>query len=156
MKEPVVYFAWQTPAEQHQPRTNLWWVIVGLLGIAMFAYALYSKNFAFAVMLVMFGVILMIAKKPAQDTDVVISDQGVLIGQTVFPYSDIREYTLIPDSGLLYFYVGGILASHVHVQLPEDIDVNDIRVVLNGRVLENPERTTAATLDAIAKKLRLF
>ncbi|MEI7740962.1 MAG: hypothetical protein WCJ29_00480 [bacterium] len=156
MKEPVVFFAWQTPQEAKCVRSRTWWIIAIIIGLAFFIYALVSKNFAFAVMLVMFGVILMIAKQDSEPVDVVIADQGILIGKTLYEYRNITEYTIVPEADLLYFFIKGMLSSHTHVHLPDDIDHDDIRVVFRNRIAENPDRTTEPLVDSIAKRLKIY
>jgi hypothetical protein len=156
MKEPVVYFAWQSPADEQCIRTKTWWIFAIMIGIGVFAYALITANFAFAVMLVMFGIIMSIAKRNAEPLDVIIADQGLLIGKTVYPYHTISEYTLVDEAGLLYFFEKGILSSHVHVRMPEDIDAEEVRMVLRGRIAENPDRTSEPLLDIIARRLKIF
>jgi len=156
MKEPVVFYAWQSPADEKCVRTKTWWIFAVIVGIAFFGYALFTANFAFAVMLVMFGVLSVIAKRNTEPLDIVIADQAILIGTRALPYHTLREYTLVDELSLLYFFEKGILSSHVHVHIPEDIDAQDLRMVFKGRVLENPDRTAEPLMDAVVRKLNIF
>jgi len=157
MREPNVFYAWEVPPHEKYERGTLWWVIAGIVGLAIFVYAIYSKNFAFALMLIMFLVVAIIAKNnDHQKMNIVISDQGILVDHLMLGYHQVREFSILENLGKLYLFPSRIMGSHICIEIPDDVDINSLRMVLRSGISENVERNSEPWMDVISRKLKLF
>lgn len=157
MAEPVVFFVWQTESEETTSRGKRWWAIASLIMGILFVISLFTANFAFAVMLVMFYVIfVLVEKNQAKMLKVVIADQGILVNTTLFPYGKIREFFIADDAHKLYINLNRVIGSHIHIPIAPDVDPGEIRLLLREFIVENTEQHEEPLLEVIARKLKIF
>jgi hypothetical protein len=157
MNEPTIYLAWESPAREKCVRGRIWWIIAGLLIAGLLAYSILSANFAFAVIVVMFGLLVFIGKKPVDGPiNIVIAREGILVNSILYTYPNIKEFFIVTDPARLFIVPNQMLGGRVDVFIPEDIDNNELRMVLRKLVKENTEQVAEPLGDTIARKLKLF
>ena len=84
-----VLLAWETWEFPPVERSTGWYVIAAAAGLGMLIYALLTANFVFALIIVMFAVILLMRdlKKPAR-IQVAITSDGIAFNNEFYPYGD--------------------------------------------------------------------
>lgn len=157
MQEPLIYTAWEVPAPEKCVRGVQWWIVAGIVSVALFAYALFTMNFAFAVILLMFAAIMFILEKQEHEpVRVVVADVGIFVNDALFPYTEIREFFVVEDLSKVYFVTSRVMVPRFSVLFPEDIDSGELRMLLRERIIENVEQREEPLSDALARKLKLF
>jgi len=123
---------WPVDEYVNHERGILWYVFFAVFGGAGLIYALVTQNFLFAVILVMFGVIIGLSslREPRQ-MDFVVTEMGVGVGFQFFEFKEIRNFWILYDEEVrnIYFEFRRSLRPHLVVPL-YDIDPLPVRELL--------------------------
>lgn len=143
--------------EKHE-RGAPWYVIMVLLGLGLVAYALFTGNFLFALIIILFAIILFLQshQEPAQ-VRFQITDLGVVVGGRFYPYSELEEFYLIynpPEVKTLFLRPKSALRPLLRIPL---LDKNPIEVkhALREFLPENLEKEEEPLSDKIARNWRI-
>lgn len=91
-----VLISWKSPEFIRYPRTMLWFLIGGLIDMALLGYAYYSGSITMAlVFLVLPAVILLEQRKHPEMKEVIFSPYGIKFGTRKFPYSEIKKFWIL-------------------------------------------------------------
>lgn len=90
---------WQATEYIHQEKDAKWFILFGLVLIAMLAVAiLFMKSWTFAVLLVVIAVVIVVfAKRPPRILSYSLSDKGLHIGDTLHRFADFKGFGIIRD-----------------------------------------------------------
>ncbi|KKQ27163.1 MAG: hypothetical protein US42_C0014G0060 [Candidatus Magasanikbacteria bacterium GW2011_GWC2_37_14] len=81
--------------EQHE-RNTAWYVIMGVLGVGLVTYALLTGNFLFALIVVLFAIILFLqSHQSPRNVLFQITDLGVVVGSRFYPYSELNNFYVV-------------------------------------------------------------
>lgn len=142
---------------QHQ-RSKMWYILAGVIGIGLIIYSVLTSNFLFAVIILMSAVIMILSEfsKP-EKIPVVITTNGVVIGDVYYDYQSIRDFSVVydpPDVKLLYLDFFAV--SHPMLSVPlEDIDPNIVRESLLPFCIENLKRNQEDLTDLMRRLYKL-
>jgi hypothetical protein len=142
---------------QHQ-RSKLWYILAGVIGIGLIIYSIATSNFLFAVIILMSAVIMILSEfsKP-EKIPVVITTNGVVIGDVYYDYQSIRDFSVVydpPDVKLLYLDFFALSHPMLSVSL-EDIDPNIVRESLLPFCIENLKRNEEDLTDLMRRLYKL-
>jgi hypothetical protein len=173
--------SWRIPEYQGEEKTKRWYIIYSLIGLALLAYAIYSQNFIFAIIIVFAAVLLIIFDGGHPGTlEVAISDKGVAVGKEFYDYDQIEDFFIIyqPEEGVknLYlefkrfarpalpesepnhyswlFWLVNFARTRFSIPL-EDMNPIIIRRNLLKYIKENLERTTIPLSEQLTKLFKL-
>jgi hypothetical protein len=147
--------AWEFPPVE---RSTRWYVVAALAGLGMLVYALLTANFVFALIIVMFAVIMLMRdlKKPARVMAAVTSE-GLVFNNEFYPYRDIKDFSVIyepPAVNTLYVGFASRLTPILSIPL-EDADPNEVRKQLLPFVFENLDRDGESLTDTLSRVYKL-
>jgi hypothetical protein len=153
-----VLLAWETWEFPPVERSTRWYVIAALLGLGMLVYALLTANFVFALIIVMFAVIMLMRdlKKPAR-VQAAITSEGIVFNNEFYPYGDIKDFSVIyepPAVNSLYVGFNSRLTPMLSVPL-EDTNPNEVRKQLLPFVFENLDRDGESLTDTLSRVYKL-
>ena len=153
-----VLLAWETWEFPPVERSTGWYVIAAAAGLGMLIYALLTANFVFALIIVMFAVILLMRdlKKPAR-IQVAITTDGIAFNNEFYPYGDIKDFSVIyepPAVSSLYLDFNSRLSPMMSIPL-EDADPNVVRAQLLPFIFENLDRDGESLTDALSRVYKL-
>jgi len=142
---------------QHQ-RSKMWYILAGVIGIGLIIYSVVTSNFLFAVIILMSAVIMILSEfsKP-EKIPVVITTNGVVIGDVYYDYQSIRDFSVVydpPDVKLLYLDFFAMSHPMLSVSL-EDIDPNIVRESLLPFCIENLKRNQEDLTDLMRRLYKL-
>ncbi len=152
-----VIASWRAPAFHHYRRGRWWYVIVALIAIGLLVYAFATANFLFAVLVVMFGMIVAIqsSRKP-EPLDVTVTNVGVLHGSRFIPYKDLKSFWIIYDPPVKTLYLDLKKAFFPDVSIPlEDADPLALREILMQFLPEDGNRTEEPMSDLFARIFKI-
>ncbi len=141
--------AWDFPRTE---RSKRWYIIASILGLFLILYALFTNNFIFGVIILMFAVIMLMQdlKKPAR-LAVHVTTKGLVFGNEFYKFEDIRDFSLTydpPHINTLYVTFHGGLNPMISIGL-EDLNPNEIRQLLLPFIFENLEREGESLTDVL-------
>ncbi len=149
---------WQVDEYQRMERSVRWYLVAGLISVALIVYAVATANFLFAVIILMAGVVTLVTSfTPPRRIDVVVTDQGVAIGSRFYEYKKIRDFSLAyqpPEVKILYLDFVSPLDPLLSVPL-EETDPNEVRDALLGYCRENLDRTEETLTDRLRRVYKL-
>jgi len=149
---------WEIDEYPKHTRSRLWFILVIVIGAALLLYALLTANLTFAVVLLMIGIIMLISivKEPAK-VGVIITNTGLIVGDTYYEYPAIRDFSVVYDPPeIKYLYVDFRSTWQPIVSIPlEDMDPNQVRAHLLPYCAENLERMEEGLTDVLRRMYKL-
>ena len=142
--------------EQHQ-RGTAWYIIMFILGTFLVVFSLLKGNFLFALVIMLFAIILFLQTKQAPLQLVFrITDLGVIVGNRFYSYSELDSFYFIyqpPQVKTLYFETKSAFRPLLPIPL---LDVNplDVRTSLLEFLSEDVEKEQEPVSDQIARNWR--
>ena len=154
----TAFFHWVIPEYTQHERGRGWYVVAGLVGIGLVAWAIYTTNFLFAVLIALTAIILLVrhSEMPSQ-LMVSIFEDGVQIGEQFFPFRDLKSFWIIyepPEVRMLYFDFKSSWRPRLPVRLEEENPIQ-IRHFLLKYLEGDLSRESEPTSDALSRLLRL-
>ena len=108
IKSETDVISWQIPEYQSEEKTKLWYVVYSLIALALLAYAIFTQNFIFAIIIIFAAILLVVfdGGKPGK-LNVTLSDQGVTVGKEFYDYDQIQDFFIIyePENGVKNLYL---------------------------------------------------
>jgi hypothetical protein len=152
-----ILLSWETWDLPPVERSTRWYAISAVIGLGMIIYSLLTANFLFALIIVMFAVILLMRdlRKPTRVT-MAITTEGIAYHHDFFPYKTIRDFAIIyePPVSNLYISFKSRVTPTLSISL-EDLDPNIVREQLLPFVFENLDRDNESLTDTLSRVYKL-
>lgn len=153
-----VQFTWSFKEYEKFQRSGRWYWVMGILAAALIAYAVMSGNYLFALIIVLFGIILVLQEmnEPAE-LDFGITDTGIVVGTKYYSFNELEKYWIIynpPSVKVLYFEPKATLKHRLHIPIDE-ADPIVIRDYLNMYLLEDLEKEDEPLSDRLGRLLKI-
>jgi len=162
LKEEVnigeIQYEWTVKEYEHHDRNKRWYLVMGLLGIAFIVYGVLSANYLFALITVLFGIILFMQDMVSpMDVYVAITNTGVVIGKKYYRYSELSSFWMIynpPFTKNLYFSQDNVLNHRIQVPL-YDYDPMPIREYLSLYMEEDLDQEEEPLSERMGRILKI-
>ena len=153
-----VVFEWTVKEyEQHEHNRN-WYIFMGIIGVALVAYALISGNYLFALVIVLFGIILFMHDMvEPMNVPIVITETGIVVGKKYYRFSEIKSFWIIYDPPTvknLYLGLDSFLNHRIQIPLLDN-DPRPVRDHLEQFVEEDLEKEEEPLSDRISRLFKL-
>lgn len=91
---------WEAADHIKKERSSDWFWIVGIIGIGGAILSIYFNNFLFA-LLILIGLFAMFMQASAEPREkkFEINRKGVVVGDTLYPYSSLESFWIIDEDG---------------------------------------------------------
>ena len=146
---------WTTPEFEHYPKSKSWFLILGLIAIGLFIWALWTRNVLFALLIGLsyFSLSIYALKKPS-DVSLTINPRGIRINKTLYDFDSIRSFWIFyepPHTRELSLRSRKTFVPYIKIPLGEQNPVE----VRNFLIKYLPEKKHVESLiDNLAKSLR--
>ncbi len=92
----MAHLSWQAPEYPHTKKSQDWYWVVGIIAAALVATVAIFGNFLFAIVLAIgaFSLTLIASRAPRVVT-MTLSDKGVSVGQTLYPFSALESFGVV-------------------------------------------------------------
>ena len=153
----AILLSWDFPEYEQHVRGRTWYIVASIVAIALLVYAFATKNFLFAVLVVMLAVVsyLRSTQQPPSLT-CAIAEKGIVLSGKCTPYDRFQHFWLVTDEGapaMLYFHPRG---ARPRFGIPiVDVEPDTVRTTLRSYLPENEEEHEEPTADVIGRALRL-
>lgn len=153
--ELMAWEAWDFPPVE---RSRRWYLLAALVGLGLLLYAVFTANFVFGLIVLMFAIITIMKdlKKPSR-VPVYITTSGVVLGQEFYRFQDIRDFSISfnpPTVKSLYVTFHGRLQPMLSIDL-DGMNPNEVRRTLLPYVYENLEREGESLTDILRRVYKL-
>ncbi len=151
-------YEWSVKEYEEHDRERRWYVVMGSLGLGLIAFALITANYLFALIIVLFGILLYLHDlQTPLEIYFAITDTGIIVGKKFYRYSEIKNFWIIytpPHVQNLYFGLGGMVKHRLQIPLL-DFDPRPIREYLRQYLNEDLEQEEEPLSDRIARVFKL-
>ena len=149
--------SWEVAEYDLAPRGVAWYVFAGAAALGLLIWAVSTRNFLFAFIILIFAVIFAThTTRPPQRYRFVISDRGLALGSRLHLWKDIQGFWILyepPEVKILYLNFGGI---RPRLPIPlERTDPNQVRKILREFVPEDTSNLEEPMLDWLARVLKI-
>lgn len=154
-----VLHEWSVPEYEQHIRTIPWYVIMGIIGVALVAYAVLTGNFLFALILVLFSIIIFLQSHQAPIIiPFRITELGLVVNNRFYAFSELDKFYIIynpqDEAKMLYVETHSITRPALRIPLM-DMDPNDVRMTLREFLEEDLEKEEEPFSDMFARKWRI-
>ncbi len=157
--QPTSVIEWEFPEYTPAIRTKKWYVLMILILLALIIYAILTDNFLFALIIVMFGIIIFINQRhEPQKIKITLSSQGIKLGEKEYPYSQLSNFWLIynpPVVKNLYFIFKNSWRPHLSIPLTEQNPL-EVRSFLRRYLPEDLEQEGEPLSDVLGRLFKIF
>ena len=151
-------FQWTVKEYEKYTRERGWYIVVGIIGIALLAYAIIAANYLFALIIALIGIITFLHEmQDPMDVPFAITETGIVLGSKYYRYSEIKSFWIIynpPEVKKLYFSTDGVLKGQLQVSLL-DYDPRPLRQFLSQYIMEDLEQEEEPLGDTLARRWQL-
>ena|SRR3989344_9280896 len=153
-----VVFDWVVNEYEKHDRSKRWYVLMAVVGAALLLYAVISGNYLFALIVVLFGIILFLQDmlQPAE-VSFAITEAGIVVGNKFYPFKEITNYWMIynpPEVKNIYFSTNNILKHRLQISLLDN-DPRPIRDFLNQFLVEDLDQEEEPLSDRLGRVFKL-
>lgn len=149
---------WEIDESARNRRGRAWYVIMILTGGSLLIYAVASANFLFALLVLMFALVIYLTSLRRQETVTVeMSPDGITIAKDFYPYREIRRFWFVyepPEVKNLYLDFKAVTKSLMTLPLI-DQNPNQIRQLLGQYLPEDFNEDEEPFLDFLGRILKL-
>ena len=153
-----VIHQWEIPETAQYRRGRLWYAVAIIILLSLVAYALFTANFLFALMVMLFAAIIFMGHTRAPlMLNVAITEQGVAINNRLYRYPDLKSFWIIDEPpAVKNLYLE--FQSRVRPPLSFHLDIQDcaqIRQTLAQFLAEDGEKREESLTDVLSRLLKL-
>jgi len=162
LKEEVkigeIQYEWAVKEYEEQDRSERWYWLAAILGIIFIVYSIFSANYLFALVTVLFGIILFMHDMVApMDVYFAITNTGIIIGKKFYRYSEFSGFWVIynpPFTKNLYLSRNSLL--HHRIQIPlYDFDPRPVRDYLSKYLDEDLSQEDEPLSDRLGRIMKI-
>ncbi len=153
-----VVFSWTIKEYQKYERDKRWYFIMLGLGALLVIYAVVSVNYLFALIIVLFAIILLMSDmKEPMEVPFVITNLGIIVGNRFYRFSELNNFWIIynpPEIKSLYFSFNSFFRHRLQIPLL-DYDPRSIREVLVKYLEEDLDKEDEPLSDRLSRIFRI-
>jgi hypothetical protein len=153
-----VQYEWSVKEYEQHDRSKNWYVVMGLLGAALIAYGVISGNYLFALITVLFGIILFMQDMVTpMEVYFAVTNIGIVIGKKFYRYGELNNFWIIynpPFTKNLYLSQNNVLRHRIQVPL-YDFDPRPIRDYLNQFLEEDLDQEEEPLSDRMSRLFKI-
>lgn len=153
-----ILMEWDFPEFVRHERSRGWYFVYAFVILALLVFCFFSKNYTFAMLIVLTTVVLLIRLRRAPlPVHFAIRDEGVEVGNNYYAWRELKEFSIIyrpPTIKKIYFMFKGSLRPELDISL-EDQNPVQVRQYLSERLLEDTKREEEPIGDQITRALKI-
>ncbi|OGH87521.1 MAG: hypothetical protein A3J93_03260 [Candidatus Magasanikbacteria bacterium RIFOXYC2_FULL_42_28] len=153
-----IVYEWSVKEYEQPERNRRWYIVMGIIGAVMLAFAIISANYLFALLIALFAIILFMHDLVAPlDVPFAITEAGIILGKKFYRFSELESFWMIYDPPTvknLYFSHSQMMRHRLVVPLLDN-DPRPIRDYLNQFIEEDLEQEEEPTDDKLARMFRI-
>jgi hypothetical protein len=153
-----ILHTWDVAEYVQHDRPTRWYIIMLTLGLLLVGYGLFTNNFLFALIIVLFAIIVFLqAHQTPHSIPFSITDLGVIVNNRFYMYSEFMDFYIIynpPEVKTLFLEPESSLRPRLRIPLHEQ-DPNEIKFTLRQFLSENVSKEDEPLSDKVAREWML-
>jgi hypothetical protein len=153
-----IIYEWLFQEYEQFERTKTWYLSAVALAIALISYALITANYLFALVIILFGIVLYVHEmQPPLEVYFALTELGIIIGKKFYRFNELSGFWIIyqpPFAKNLYFTLDNVLRHRIRIPL-QDFDPRPIRSYISQFVSEELEQEDEPLSDRLARILKI-
>lgn len=153
-----VQYEWSVKEYERHERGKNWYLIMSVLALLLIGYGVVSGNYLFALITVLFGIILFMQDMvEPMEVYFALTNTGIVVGKKFYRYSELNNFWIIynpPFTKNLYFGQNSILRHRIQVPL-YDFDPRPIREYLVQYLQEDLEQEEEPLSDRMSRLMKI-
>ncbi len=153
-----IWASWSFPEVKKYERSSSWWIMMGLIGLALIIWCIKTANFLFAMIIIIVAFIIIFqAKKQPLEVETQITSTGLKVGSSFYEWSKIEKFWIIykpPEVKRLYFKLKGVFPPFLSLPLEKQNPVK-IRKILLNYALEDLSKEEESFSDFLERSLKI-
>ena len=155
--------SWGIPEIDHYERSRRWYIVAGVIAVALVVFALFigdggRANPLFALIIIL-GAVIVFARHMigVEMVDFAIHEDGIALGRQFFPYREMTNFYIIyqpPTVKRLYIMFRSVSQPRISVPL-NDVNPVKVREALLDYLDEDLEKEQEALTDSLSRTLKL-
>jgi len=154
-----IAFSWSFNEYEKYNRGKRWYWTMGLLSVALIAFAVYTANYLFALIIVLFGIIIFLQEmNEPMELDFGLTDTGIVLGTKYYAFSELEKYWIVynpPMVKVLYFEPKSAIKHRLHIPLIDETDPVVLRDYLNQYLIEDLDKEDEPLSDRLGRMLKI-
>lgn len=150
--------SWQVDEYARHERGPVWYAVAFLIALSFVLYAIVTRNFLFALIVIMGGVVIgLSALREPQKIPFQVTTRGVSLGNQFVPFRELRSFWILyepPQLKNLYFDFRSPLTPHLVVSLEEE-DPVALRRTLLEYLGEDPTQEQEPLTEVLGRFLKI-
>ena len=150
-------FGWMVDEYERHVRGPIWYAVSFLAAVGLILYAIVAQNFLFAIIIVMFGVIIGLSTLREPERILFqVTTRGVAVGHLFVPYKELKDFWIVyepPYVKNLYIEHKNALTPRIVVPMDDEDPVEVRRALLE--YLDEDGRTEEPLGDLMGRVLKL-
>ncbi len=151
-------FRWEVDEYERHARGPIWYSVAFLVGLSLVLYAIVTRNFLFAIIVIMAGVIIALSTlREPQRIPFLVTTRGVALGSQFIAYKDLKSFWILyepPHTKKLYVDFRSPITPHLAVPL-EDQDPLELREALLQFIMEDPTQEDESLTELLGRVMKL-
>jgi len=149
---------WTIQQYDRHDRGTPWYIIMIGLGLLLVLYGVFTGNFLFSLIVILFGIIIFLqSHQEAPQTPFHITDLGVVVGGKFYEYSEFEGFYIIyklPHTKTLFFDTKSILQPALRIPLLDNNPI-EIKHSLREFLTEDTEKEEEPLADRAARNWKI-
>ncbi len=152
--------SWEFSEHNTYTYSKKWYLIAFIVLLLFLLYAFLTTNFLFALIIIMFGIIIMLNHyRQPQRIKFVIDERGIQLGSKQYNYKDLNSFWLIyePEQKIkaLYFSFNSPWRPRLLIPLEKQNPL-EVRAFLRQYLKEDLDQTEEPFSDFLARFFKIF
>ena len=155
----TILHEWEVDEYEQHDRPRRWYMVMGTAGAVLIIYALFTQNFLFALIIVLFAMVLFLqSHQTAPKVVIRVTDRGVGIQHRFYEYNELDNFFIIyqpPEIQTLFIDTKTSLRPRLRLPLLDN-DPNDLRFTLRQYMAEDTTAEEEPLSDRVARMWRIL
>lgn len=152
------HLTWEVDEYPKYKRSIFWYLGAALVVIGLLWYALATGNFLFALIVIIFAIVVLLtgARQPRRVV-VALTEDGIELGTRFHPWNEFETFWVVYDPPMtknIYLAPRSVIQSPFALPL-EELNPNAIREILLTYIREDKEKEDEPVMDIIARILKI-
>jgi len=153
-----VIFQWKLKEFEKYEKNRRWYLTMGILAILFVIFGLYTANYLFVLIVVLFAIIISLHDiQEPEELSFALTETGIVLGNKYYRYSELENFWFIykpPEVKTLYFTLEDSIKHRLQVPLLDN-DPRPIRKHLLQYIEEDFEQEEEPFSDRFGRLFRL-
>lgn len=153
-----VVYEWLIREYEQYARSRRWYFAMSSLGLLLIIFALFTQNYLFALIIIIFGIVLYLQEmQPPLDIYFAITETGIVIGRKFYSFNELKGFWIVynpPEVKNLYFNLNNVVRHRLKIPLL-DYDPRPIKEFISQYLEEDILKTEEPLSDRLARVFKI-